>query len=219
MKNIVIVITLILSFTLLNKDIFAQKKNKNKDKELDKVSVIVEGLGCPFCAFGLEKKFKEIKGIKDINIEMETGEMTFAVPNSLELSMDAIGEQVTKAGYTPVEVNITRADGSTETTVKADDETPAEAEEGEIKMTLFAVSGNCGMCKARIEKTAKDVEGVVNAVWDQETKDLTLEFNADKVDVELVRSKIAASGHDTGEFKASQEVYESLPPCCMYDRD
>ena len=33
-------------------------------KTFDQFEVQVDGLGCPFCAYGLEKKFKEFKGIK-----------------------------------------------------------------------------------------------------------------------------------------------------------
>jgi len=34
----------------------------------------------------------------------------------------------------------------------------------------FKVAGNCGMCKARIEKAAKSVDGVSGADWDKELK-------------------------------------------------
>ena len=35
-------------------------------KQMDQFQVQVDGLGCPFCAYGLEKKFKEFKGIKNV---------------------------------------------------------------------------------------------------------------------------------------------------------
>jgi mercuric ion binding protein len=44
------------------------------------------------------------------------------------------------------------------------------------KTEKIKVSGNCGMCKERIESTAK-VEGVTKADWDKDTKLLTLVYN------------------------------------------
>ena len=49
-------------------------------KAMDKFMVQVDGLGCPFCAYGLEKKFKEFKGIKAVKIDIETGDFSFKYP-------------------------------------------------------------------------------------------------------------------------------------------
>jgi len=86
------------------------------------------------------------------------------------------------------------------------------------KKASFTVAGNCGMCKKRIEKASSGLEGVVEAVWSTETKKIVVKYNADKVSVSDIKKKIAAVGHDTDEFKASNEVYDKLPGCCLYDR-
>jgi copper chaperone CopZ len=86
------------------------------------------------------------------------------------------------------------------------------------KKASFTVAGNCGMCKKRMEKAVSGLEGVVEAVWSAETKKMAIKYNADKVSVSDVKKKIAEVGHDTDEFKASKEVYDKLPGCCLYDR-
>jgi copper chaperone CopZ len=86
------------------------------------------------------------------------------------------------------------------------------------KKASFTVAGNCGMCKKRIEKATSGLEGVVEAVWSTETKKMVVKYNADKVSVSDIKKKIAVVGHDTDEFKASKEVYDKLPGCCLYDR-
>lgn len=86
------------------------------------------------------------------------------------------------------------------------------------KKASFTVAGNCGMCKKRIEKAVSGLEGVVEAAWSTETKKMVIKYNASKVSVSDVKKKIADVGHDTDEFKASKEVYDKLPGCCMYDR-
>jgi copper chaperone CopZ len=65
-----------------------------------------------------------------------------------------------------------------------------------VKTEQFKVSGNCEMCKARIEKAAK-VDGVSKAEWNVKTKVLTIVYNPAKVSSETIQKKIAAVGHDT----------------------
>ena len=88
---------------------------------------------------------------------------------------------------------------------------------GTAKTETIKVSGNCDMCKTRIEKAAK-VEGVTKADWNSETKNLTLVYNSSKVTSEAVQKKIASVGHDAGKIKADDKVYAKLPGCCQYKR-
>lgn len=77
------------------------------------------------------------------------------------------------------------------------------------------VAGNCGMCKDRIEETAKGIEGVKTAVWDKETKQLKITY-INSLDIHKVHQAIADAGHDTEMHKANDEVYNNLPGCCQY---
>jgi mercuric ion binding protein len=82
----------------------------------------------------------------------------------------------------------------------------------------FKVAGNCGMCETRIEKAARGAEGVTSAEWDKETKMIEVTFNPDRTSLEKIEKAIAAVGHDTPLYKATDEVYEKLPGCCKYER-
>lgn len=79
------------------------------------------------------------------------------------------------------------------------------------------VYGNCGMCKTRIEKAAKEA-GASKAEWDEDSKMLTVQFKSGKTSIEKIQQQVALVGHDTGSFKTTQSVYENLPGCCKYDR-
>ncbi len=92
-----------------------------------------------------------------------------------------------------------------------------EAMEGMAEST-FMVSGNCDMCKSRIEKAAQSVEGVAHAVWDKESKLIRVHFDESKAGKEVIAKAIATAGHDTEIEKASNEIYHSLPGCCRYSR-
>jgi len=85
------------------------------------------------------------------------------------------------------------------------------------KTETIKVSGNCDMCKARIEKAAK-IDGVSKASWDSDTKMLSVVYNPSKITNDDIQKKIAAVGHDTEKFKGDDKAYAKLPGCCKYDR-
>lgn len=86
----------------------------------------------------------------------------------------------------------------------------------QTKKTLIDVRGNCGMCKARIEKAALKTKGVKYAVWQTDTEQLTLFFNTQKTSVEQVAKNIAAVGHEANGIVATDSNYAALPVCCQY---
>ncbi len=185
--------------------------------QTDAFTLRVEGLGCPFCAYGLEKKFKDVKGIDDLKIDIKTGKMTFAVPATTALTLAQADARVTKAGYTAKGIAVTRANGKTESMGDiATAVAPTDMAAVKSDKQTFAVAGNCSMCKARIEKAAKGVAGVKTAVWNVDTKQLTVEFDGMKTKVKEIQAAVAKTGHDNAGAKASDVVYDQLPACCQY---
>lgn len=79
------------------------------------------------------------------------------------------------------------------------------------------VSGNCGMCKKRIE-SAGNQSGLSNVTWDKELKVATIVFDSLKTDESKILELIAKSGYDNEEFVADSVDYNSLHECCQYDR-
>ncbi len=79
------------------------------------------------------------------------------------------------------------------------------------------VNGSCGMCETRITSTAKEV-GAQSASWDSESKLLSVEFDSQKTSIDAILKKIAEVGHDNEKYKTTENVYDSLPGCCHYDR-
>jgi outer membrane receptor for ferrienterochelin and colicins len=83
---------------------------------------------------------------------------------------------------------------------------------------VLHVKGNCNMCTERIEKTAEEQRGVESAMYFLEEQLLYLEVNQERFDLAGLEKQLANVGHDTENFKASDEIYQSLPGCCRYDR-
>ena len=85
------------------------------------------------------------------------------------------------------------------------------------KTETFKVWGACGMCKTRIEKTAKE-EGATSATWEAKTNMLTVTYDPAKTNKDALSKKLASVGHDTEKYKADDKVYNALPGCCHYER-
>lgn len=86
------------------------------------------------------------------------------------------------------------------------------------KSDSIKVYGKCAMCKARIEKVASKLDGVNKADWNVDTKMLTVIYDAQKVKAVDIEKGVAAAGHDTERFTATEAAYKKLPGCCRYER-
>ncbi|HLV38295.1 heavy-metal-associated domain-containing protein [Xanthomarina sp.] len=78
------------------------------------------------------------------------------------------------------------------------------------------VDGVCNMCKERIEKACIQTKGVKSAVWNVNTHELSLIYDARKTDLATIETNIAAVGHDTKNVVATEDAYNSLHNCCLY---
>jgi Cu(I)/Ag(I) efflux system membrane fusion protein len=81
---------------------------------------------------------------------------------------------------------------------------------------IFEVSGNCEMCKERIETAAKSVKGVSFADLDIQTKKIHIEYISTVTSLDAVGKAIAEAGHDNVKYRAADDVYNRLPDCCLY---
>lgn len=83
------------------------------------------------------------------------------------------------------------------------------------EIITFKVSGNCEMCKQRIEQ-ALDVKGVSFAEYNLETQMLTAHFNPKHINAAQLHTLIQNAGHDTEAGKAPDSAYALIPGCCKY---
>lgn len=87
----------------------------------------------------------------------------------------------------------------------------------QTKTETLKVSGECSSCKKKIESAAKKA-GATYAVWDVDSKELTIKYNSTATDNAKIQKAIAAVGYDTPDFKATDDAYNKLDKCCQYDR-
>jgi mercuric ion binding protein len=89
------------------------------------------------------------------------------------------------------------------------------AQDNTVATVTIAVKGNCEECKKRIENAA-DIKGVKISDWNEDKQILTVTYKTDKVTPEQIEKAIAASGHDTKNYKGAATAYNKLPSCCKY---
>ncbi len=87
----------------------------------------------------------------------------------------------------------------------------------QTKTEKITVSGNCGMCKKTIEKSAKEA-GATFAAWDADAQELTVKYNSKSSNTAKIEKAVAAAGYDTKNIKTTEEAYNKLHGCCKYDR-
>lgn len=85
------------------------------------------------------------------------------------------------------------------------------------KSETLKVSGECGMCKKKIETAAKQA-GATYAEWNTDSKILTVKYTANSTNKAKIEQAVAGVGYDTPSVKATSEAYEKLHGCCKYDR-
>lgn len=87
----------------------------------------------------------------------------------------------------------------------------------QTKTEKIKVSGECGMCKSKIEKAAKSA-GAEYASWSPDTKLLTVKYKNTSSNSAKIQKAVAAVGYDTQDVKATDEAYDGLHSCCKYER-
>ena len=81
--------------------------------------------------------------------------------------------------------------------------------------TSFKVFGACEQCKSRIEEALK-IKGISKAIWDVDTKMVSIQYDATKISMDKIENKIIDVGHDLIHKKAKTIIYNDLPECCHY---
>src|ERR1043165_341237 len=87
----------------------------------------------------------------------------------------------------------------------------------QTRTETIKVAGECGTCKKKIEKAAKTA-GASYAMWNTDSKVLTVKFNSTSTNKARIEKAIAGAGYDTEDVKATDEAYHKLDECCQYDR-
>jgi len=68
--------------------------------EIEGLQLQVDGLSCPFCALGLDKRLKQRAGLEGIQVHLKQGVTEAALPTGLGLDVGRVQRAVQEAGFT-----------------------------------------------------------------------------------------------------------------------
>ena len=102
-RKLIPIITSLFLALLLGMAVAPQARAQNKIENPD-VTIGVNGLACPFCAYGLEKKLKKLDGVEALNVDMEEGQVKMTLKEGATVTEEQINEAVKDAGFTVTEI-------------------------------------------------------------------------------------------------------------------
>ncbi|MBK0402196.1 heavy-metal-associated domain-containing protein [Adhaeribacter sp. BT258] len=94
----------------------------------------------------------------------------------------------------------------------------AQAQGKKTESIKIKTSAVCNMCKATIEKGMAYEKGVQKAELDVASQMLTVQYRADKTNVETLRTAVNQLGYDADEAVANEKAYNKLDDCCKKDK-
>jgi len=77
---------------------FAVAQDQKEQKDPD-IVLGVDGMSCPFCAFGIEKKLNKLDTIKSLDVKLEEGFVDIYLKPEQQLSEAELQKAVKKAGF------------------------------------------------------------------------------------------------------------------------
>lgn len=84
-------IAMVLTLSLMTSSVFAAELNYR---------IEVDGLACPFCAYGIEKKLNAVQGVERVETDIREGVVMVTMQEGVALD-EAVAKQVVKeAGFT-----------------------------------------------------------------------------------------------------------------------
>jgi len=74
---------------------------QDSDTETTKPDIIlgVDGMSCPFCAFGIEKKLTKLDPVQKLDVKLEKGFVDIFLKENQQLSESDLRKAVKKAGF------------------------------------------------------------------------------------------------------------------------
>lgn len=63
--------------------------------------VTVQGMQCPFCAYGIQKHLKKLTGVKSVEVELVKNQAIVTLEPDAKVTDEDIEQAIRKAGFTP----------------------------------------------------------------------------------------------------------------------
>lgn len=75
--------------------------------EIDRVEMQINGMTCPFCVYGIEKKLEALEEVEDASANLKTGIVDIKLKKDEPIDIERLNEAVRETGFTPGGIKIT----------------------------------------------------------------------------------------------------------------
>ena len=178
MKTLIVCMAAILLLGIAS-PLAAQQKADSTLLSGPQIIARVDGLACPFCAYGLEKKLKKLDGIQKVEIRVDKGEALLTLKKGAALRKSEIKRAIQNAGFTPRAVFVLKATG--------------------IQLKVKGVT--CEGCIDRVKAAIKDTPCAEITSVNFKTKEASLICNGDPSQHRMVMDRIKALGFEVDEIQ------------------
>ncbi len=76
------------------------------EAQIRNVTVTVDGMACPFCAYGVEKKLKRVDGVGSITINIKEGTAVLEAKEGKSINVSQVPKAIKDSGFTPRTIKI-----------------------------------------------------------------------------------------------------------------
>ena len=94
MKPLIPLVFILLTTGALPSRLHAQPAERPAD-----IVIEVDGLACPFCTFGIEKKLRKIEGVSELAFSIEEGRIDVWLEDGARVSETEIRKAIADAGF------------------------------------------------------------------------------------------------------------------------
>lgn len=157
--------------------------------------VTVQGMQCPFCAYGIQKQLKKLPGATKVDVELAKNQAIVTFAPDAKVSDADIQQAIRKAGFTPGKIEW-KSGGP----ARKEKTSGAQASEE----TTFAIEGmRCLGCEAKITADLERLSGVSLAEVDWQTGTASVWYDPNKVRPDDIVRAIERAGKFQAKLRGS----------------
>ncbi|RJQ30776.1 MAG: copper-translocating P-type ATPase [Peptococcaceae bacterium] len=145
-------------------------------KDLNKISILVEGMSCAACADRVERALKDNPGVAGATVNLVTGRANINY-NPAEISVKELVETVNNLGY-----NVPTA---------------------ESNLTVRGM--NCAACVARVERAVSILPGIVKVTVNLPAESARIIYYPGAVSITKIKEEIHSLGYEVAEETGGQD--------------
>jgi len=148
LRNIILFIGVLITTLIFFQPSFA---------EINSVEMQVDGMTCPFCVYGIEKKLKAVDEVKDASSNLKTGIVDIILIEDKSLDIEGLNEAIHESGFTPGKIKI-KATGELTTYKLEGKENPALKVTGTGQVFLLTLAPDHEKEEFLSEKKLNEIE-------------------------------------------------------------